>query len=247
MVVDSDTAAMVGDEPLLMHRRLGVPVCIDPQRGRSARYLVAHRLCNVIICDDGLQHRKLARDIELAVVDGTRLLGNGLCLPAGPLREPASRLNEVDYVVMNGSPANSSIRYDVLMTMLANRFINLSSGERLTPKEFCERVEGHHIRAVAGIGNPRRFFESLSDLGLQFEQQSFPDHHSFSRSDLSAGADTIVLMTEKDAVKCEQFAGDNCWSMIASADLPAEFETKLLQQLSDLSSKKEQAAMMEQA
>ena len=231
MVADRDDAIKVGDEPKLLHSRLGLPVCIDPERSRAARYLFAHKLCDVIVLDDGLQHRKLARDIEIAVVDGQRLLGNGLCLPAGPLREPKSRLSEVDYVVMNGAPISEELEYDAVMTLVADEVENIGTGERLSVELFRQRLANRALLAVCGIGNPQRFFQTLLDNHLPHSRQPFADHHHYVGADLAVEPGQQLIMTEKDAVKCRSIADENHWLLRINAALPTDFLLGVTRQL----------------
>ncbi|MEM8499052.1 MAG: tetraacyldisaccharide 4'-kinase [Pseudomonadota bacterium] len=231
IVGNTDDAAVVGDEPLMLSRRLDIPVCIDPQRSRGARLLLARQLCNVIVCDDGLQHYKLARDIEVAVLDGQRMLGNGLCLPAGPLREPSTRLDGVDFIVCNGEPADSVIGIDAVMQIEVECFVNLKSDQRLSPIDFVEQNAGAPLHALAAIGNPERFFASLDHLGFVFDRHAFPDHHAFEPGDLAFGDNKTLLMTEKDAVKCKAIAGENCWFMQVSARVTEKFDQEIIELL----------------
>lgn len=188
--------ALCGDEPLLL-ARAGVPVFVCPDRAAAARALLAaHPEVDVLLCDDGLQHYRLARDIELCVVDGARGFGNGLPIPAGPLREPVARLRGVDAVVLNGTGAQVAHDQVFGMTLQPDLFYLLTDRNQTSAaSEFA----GKRIAAVCGIGNPARFFATLRSLGLSFSEHPFPDHHAFGVGDLPA-ADWIVV-TEKDAVK----------------------------------------------
>lgn len=194
---DSDTA-LVGDEPLLLRRRAGCPVFVGRRRAEAARALLtAHPECDLILCDDGLQHYALGRDLEIAVMDRRGLM-NGWPLPAGPLREPASRLRSVNAVVLNGldavpAPAAAAFR----MTLLGDRFVRLDDPQATAT---AADLAGLRLHAVAGIGEPRRFFDYLRNLGLDFEVHPFPDHHAYAAADLAFNGDAI-LTTEKDAVK----------------------------------------------
>lgn len=237
VIGNTDDAADVGDEPLMLSRRLDMPVCIDAQRSRGARLLLARQLCDVIVCDDGLQHYKLARDIEIAVLDGQRMLGNGMCLPAGPLREPATRLDAVDFVVCNGEPAHYDIGIDAVMQIEVECFVNLKTGQRMSLIDFVEKNAGAPLHALAAIGNPRRFFALLDRLGFVFDRRVFPDHHSFEPTDLAFGDNKALLMTEKDAVKCSSIADENCWFMQVSARLPEKFDQEVVELLKAASAK----------
>jgi len=196
-VKPGDEAKLVGDEPLLLAERSNCPVWIGADRALAARALLAASpQCDVILCDDGLQHYRLARDFEIAVEDG-RGLGNGLLLPAGPLREPAGR--PVDATVVNDDrPKPGTFR----MRLRPMGFFRVGSNGDAVPQAD---LAGKKLHAVAGIGNPGRFFAELSRMGLQFAAHPFPDHHPFRSSDLEFADCDLVLMTEKDAVKCRRF------------------------------------------
>jgi tetraacyldisaccharide 4'-kinase len=189
--------ASVGDEPVVLARRAGCPVVADPDRVRAARSVLA-RGCDVVISDDGLQHYRLARDVEIAVLDGDRRLGNRRCLPAGPLREPAGRLATVDACVTNGAAQPG----ELAMQLVETRFRALDSDREWPVTAFG----GRRAHAVAGIGNPQRFFHHLRRLGVDVIEHAFPDHHDFTGSDVAFSDDLPILMTEKDAVKCSSFA-----------------------------------------
>lgn len=201
--------AVVGDEPVLLARRSGVPVVADPDRPRGARWLLAHA-CNLIVSDDGLQHYRLARDLEIAVLDGERRFGNGRCLPAGPLREPLERLGQVDAVVVNGTA--DAGQWSMELAPLGWRRV-------ADPEESAglEAFRARRVHAVAGIGHPPRFFALLRGLGIEPIEHAFPDHYRFRREDLRFGDGREVLMTEKDAVKCRAFADERAWFLEVEA------------------------------
>jgi tetraacyldisaccharide 4'-kinase len=192
----------VGDEPLMIYKRTGVPVFVDPDRVRAVKELISQHECDVVVSDDGLQHYTLGRDIEIAVVDGARGLGNGFCLPAGPLREPASRLKEVDLVVINGedslSRMGSAANYTV-MQLKPLRLVSITSGRG----EPADSLAGKTVHAVVGISHPERFFDTLKSLGILIIPHEFPDHHALTRDDVNFDDNTPVIMTEKDAVKLD--------------------------------------------
>ncbi|MDD5580120.1 MAG: tetraacyldisaccharide 4'-kinase [Methylobacter sp.] len=194
----------VGDEALLIARQTGCPMVISPMRVEAARLMQQHTDCNVILSDDGLQHYALNRDIEIAVIDGERRFGNRLCLPAGPLREPINRLQSVDFIVVNGDKLENN---EFSMNITGDIAINLATGEQKSWQQFAD-MECH---ALAGIGNPDRFFKLLEIAGLICKTHSFPDHHEFQSHDIEFNDDKPVLMTEKDAVKCAAFAGNQHW------------------------------------
>ncbi len=202
--------AVVGDEAVMLARQTECPVAADPDRARAAQFLVRAHRCDVIVSDDGLQHLRLARDIEIAVIDGERRFGNGYCLPAGPLREPVNRLQDIPLCIVNGEPQAGEL------------------GMMLTETGFCrvnnpgtcaaaDAFRGETVHAVAGIGHPGRFFAHLGKLGLGVVAHPFPDHHRFRPEDIRFEDPLPVIMTQKDAVKCEPFAGDNVWYLSVEA------------------------------
>jgi len=198
-VDNNSNAEDAGDEAPMLAVRTRCPVVVDPDRVRGVKNLLSTNRVDVVISDDGLQHYALERDIEIAVVDGNRGLGNGRLLPAGPLREPASRLAEVDWVVANGM-ATGLVEGESVMKAVATAFVNLQSHERVLPEDFAARIHGPLV-AIAGVGNPARFAHSLIELGLNPIVRAFPDHHSFRLDDLAVPTDATVVITEKDAVK----------------------------------------------
>jgi tetraacyldisaccharide 4'-kinase len=224
-----------GDEPVLIARRSGVPVFISPNRPAAARALLeAHPEVNVLVSDDGLQHYALARDVEIAVVDGERRFGNGLMLPAGPLREPVSRLGSVDAVVVNGGWSDSVPGpRQFAMTLGGERFVSVAGNQQLTTQEFEIAARGRNVAAVAGIGYPDRFFEHLARLGVKAKAHPFPDHHAFQPKDLKIPGAEVIVMTEKDAVKCAAFADARMWYLRIEAILPPEFEDFLVSRIAD--------------
>ena len=216
---DSDPIA-VGDEAVLIARRAGVPVAVGPKRAADIAALLKHADVNIIVCDDGLQHYALARDIEIAVLDGVRRFGNGACLPAGPLREPSTRLQQVDLVVTNGLAA----RGEFPMRYLAERVHRVGQpGASVALNAFPEKT----VHAVAAVGNPSEFFAMLKRNGLRVTPHVFPDHHWFTRDDLAFADRQPVIMTEKDAVKCEHFDDPRLWYVPIEAELPDVFERRL--------------------
>jgi tetraacyldisaccharide 4'-kinase len=207
------TPQQVGDEPLLMARRNICPVWIGRDRAATAHAaLQANPQCNIILCDDGLQHYRLQRDAEVAVVDGTRGLGNGFLLPAGPLREPASRLKTVDAVVVNGGDAPLPGQY--AMHLSGDIFVNLLDPGKSASADHFKTTANH---AVAGIGNPQRFFQRLKKMEISFTEHAFPDHHPYTANDLAFENCEAILLTEKDAVKCAGFADARYWVLKVDA------------------------------
>jgi tetraacyldisaccharide 4'-kinase len=222
----------VGDEPLLLYRGTGCATVIGHDRVAAARRLVEQGV-DVIVADDGLQHLRLGRDCEIVVIDGARGFGNGRLLPAGPLREPASRVAGADVVVINGTAEHSSLRSvgvpiearALHMTLLPGEVVRLDGNE---PPRPLESFRGGPVHAVAGIGNPARFFRDLSSRGLEVIEHAFADHYPFAARDLSFGDGRPVLMTEKDAVKCISFAQRSWWSVPTAATFSETQEHDLL-------------------
>ncbi len=213
----SSEVARVGDEPMLIHAASGVPVAVGRDRVAAGRLLLARHDCDVIVADDGLQHPPLFRDVEICVIDGERRFGNGLLLPAGPLRDPLSRLDSVGFRVCNGGRAG---RGEVSMRLVGDTAVSLSDPARRKPlRDFV----GQRVHAVAGIGNPARFFATLRDAGIDVVEHRFADHHAYSAGDLDFGDAAAVLMTAKDAIKCRAFARPADWQVPVRAELPDSF------------------------
>ena len=236
LVNAKSTALEAGDEPVLIQQRCQVPVAVGSDRIASAELLISQG-CDIIISDDGLQHYRLARDIELIIVDGKRLFGNGLLLPAGPLREGLWRLASSDLVIYNGKTASKKVNANSVpnssfstshkpssnldkplqMALTAKELCNLYSGERIELTDFVKLNSS--VNAIAGIGAPQRFFDTLKTHNfVMVNQQSFVDHHSFTLADFDRFDDNIpLLMTEKDAVKCRGFCKKNWWFLPVDA------------------------------
>ncbi|WP_437881161.1 tetraacyldisaccharide 4'-kinase [Pseudomonas sp. LRF_L74] len=207
-----DSASVAGDEPLLIVRRSAVPLVIDPRRSQAVQALLEQEPLDLILCDDGLQHYRLARDLELVLIDAARGLGNGHCLPAGPLREPAERLAEVDALLYNGAQADTPDGYAFRLEPTA--LVHVASGRRAGLEHF---PAGQQMHAVAGIGNPQRFFATLQGLNWRPIVHAFADHAVYSPQALHFSPALPLLMTEKDAVKCRGFAGDDWWYLAVDA------------------------------
>jgi tetraacyldisaccharide 4'-kinase len=221
--------AEVGDEPMLLARRSGCPVWVAPDRVQACATLrEKHPECDVIVTDDGLQHYALRRDLEICVLD-ERSMGNGFLQPAGPLREPRSRLASVDAVVIHGeSNARGDGGSSYRMTLEGDKLVRFTDARDVrAAKSFA----GQRVHAVAGIGDPRRFFLQLARFGLKIVPHPFPDHHAFSAADLDFGDADPVVMTEKDAVKCKRIAQAHFWVFPVSASLDPAFERWLLERL----------------
>lgn len=226
VTMDSDPT-QVGDEAVLLALRCGCPVYAAPKRARAAQRLLESNKVDVLICDDGLQHYALERDIELAVMDTSRLYGNGLCLPAGPLRERRSRLHSVDRVVCHGDRAGEGDR----MRLRPNQVMELATPDSTHP---ISHFVGQRVHAVAGIGNPARFFRQLRGAGLDVIEHPFPDHHPFVASDLEFDDNLPILLTEKDAVKLGGIIRPGIWVVTARIEVNKEITDFLVQRLNEL-------------
>ncbi|MBT2144937.1 MULTISPECIES: tetraacyldisaccharide 4'-kinase [unclassified Rhodanobacter] len=217
--------AQVGDEPCLI-RASGVPVAVGRDRPAAAQLLLDAG-CDVLIADDGLQHYRLARDVEICVIDGVRRFGNRRLLPAGPLREPLGRLQRVDLRVCNGGVAEAG---EYPMQLRGGDAIALDDGRMQALASFG----GRRVHAVAAIGNPQRFFDSLRAAGVEVIEHAFADHHGFVPADLDFADGLPLLMTDKDAVKCRRFARPQWWRVPVQADLPQAFYGALVERLEGL-------------
>jgi len=222
-------ASLVGDEAVLMAQRTNVPVYAGANRLESVEKLLKVHDCDVIVSDDGMQHYKLPRDIQIVVIDGKRQLGNGHCLPAGPLREKKERLDSCDLIVVNGEKnavENPHNKKHFEMVLSGKTLINLLTSEEKQLSDFS----GQEVQALTGIGNPQRFYSTLKAGGLNITENSFPDHYAFQESDLSFIDDSTVIMTEKDAVKCKSLIGrsENYWYLPVTANLSNYFDETLL-------------------
>ncbi|MBT8072929.1 MAG: tetraacyldisaccharide 4'-kinase [Xanthomonadales bacterium] len=224
-----------GDEPVMLAARTGVPVVVAADRAEAVKRLQAMDL-DLIISDDGLQRAALPRDMEFCVIDGERGLGNGHLLPAGPLREPAERLETVDHVVSNGTWRDKPPTIQVIeMALLASVVKSLDDNTEYPVGQFQRKYAGNIVHAVAGIGNPERFFRMLEGLGFKVRRHRFADHHAFRSRDFdSIRGEPAIIMTEKDAVKCRALGLKNAWYMPVEARLPAEFESVINDRFSKL-------------
>jgi len=231
---DSDTR-LCGDEPVLLAQRTGVPVVVAASRSDAVKRLNEMSL-DLVFSDDGLQQADLERDIEFCVVDGERGMGNGHLIPAGPLRESAERLRKVDFVVSNGEWSGKPDSLEVgVMQLHAGVVRLLNDGTECSVEEFRHNNAGIEIHAVAGIGNPGRFFRMLEKLGIKANPHGFPDHYSFTCNDFdSIGVDSVIIMTEKDAVKCRSLGLVNAWYMPVETRLSIELEHLFQERLASL-------------
>ncbi|MFW0096983.1 MAG: tetraacyldisaccharide 4'-kinase [Coxiella endosymbiont of Haemaphysalis qinghaiensis] len=213
VVTPNSDPRLVGDEAILL-ARTDCPMVVGVDRLAAIEHLLKNFSCDIVISDDGLQHYSLSRDIEIAVIDSDRQFGNGLCLPAGPLREPKSRLNTVDFLIVK--------------QLCPVEIYQLKNPEK---KINFEELQGKTIHAVAGLGNPESFFHQLKLLGAKVIKHSFPDHYFYQKKDFQFGDDKIILMTEKDAVKCSQFNDERFFCLSVSLKVPEKFPRAFFQQL----------------
>ena len=241
VVPESTESGVTSDEALLLATRSGVPVYTSADRAAAARSLLRdHPEVDVLVSDDGLQHYGLSRDLEICVIDGARGFGNGALLPAGPLRESLTRLDNVDAIVVNGQAApgllNAGYAAPVFPMDLGNEsLVRVRDGKMMAIEQGLAEFSEKKIHAVAGTGSPARFFTHLERLGFKMEKtRAFPDHHPYKAADFTGSEAGIVLMTEKDAVKCKAFADDHMWFMRVDAILPDTFGEFLVKRLSEL-------------
>jgi tetraacyldisaccharide 4'-kinase len=237
-VYEHSLPAEVGDEPLMLKRRLGCPVFVSPSR-RAAAQALEKTACDIIISDDGLQHYALARDIEICVFDGKRKWGNGQLLPMGPLREPITRIHRIPFLVINGAENARSYGQAALaqksfsMRLQADKLIRLHDGS----EKVLTDLKGETLHAVAAIGNPERFFNTLEQAGITPLKHAFPDHHAYQPADLQFAGDAqatgepLIIMTEKDAVKCRAFNLENLWYLPVSACLNGDLAGQIINTL----------------
>lgn len=217
--IDADPA-VVGDEAVLLARRSHCPMVVGPDRVAAVQQLLADHDVDIVIADDGMQHYRLGRTLEIAVLDGQRRLGNGWCLPAGPLREPGKRLRSVDLVVVNGEGRDGEWSMQLVPAALQS----LHGGEAKPLSDWA----GRQVHAVAGIGHPQRFFAGLREAGLILHEHVFPDHYPYRDGELDFSDGLPVLMTEKDAVKYRPYARENHWYLPVDAHLSEEFARQLM-------------------
>jgi len=225
--------AMVGDESVLLARRSACPVWIGQDRVAVAQALLeAHPECDVLVSDDGLQHYRLKRDVEIALVDGSRQFGNAMLLPAGPLREGVGRLYTLDAVVVNRNGSETGTITDTgheyRMQLLGRVFYSLQHPEQ---RIEVQALQGKRLHAIAGIGNPSRFFEHLRNMGLEIVAHAFPDHHAYTADELNFADADATLMTEKDAVKCTRLDVKNAWVLAVDAKVDAQLGEIILNKL----------------
>ena len=228
-VTDEASVGQTGDEAQILSK-LELPFYIDKKRVRAVKTLIKNHDCDVILSDDGLQHYKMDRDIEIAVIDGKRRFGNNLTLPAGPLRESIHRLKTVDFIINNGGPTQEN---EYLMNISPTKFVHLKSGKSYTINNWPMHKQVH---AIAGLGNPGRFFDLLDKLGFDIVRHPFPDHHNFVSSDIFYLDHLPIIMTEKDASKCKDFDNNKIWYLTIDADVNEKFINRLEKKLKYITS-----------
>ena len=230
LVLDESTKVkMSGDEPRLIFHNAKVPVYVSPNRVQAAKRMVEDTECDVIISDDGLQHYALGRDVEIVIFDGSRGVGNKLCLPAGPLREPIERIDSVDFIVSSHTTLlEQGIKENVIMKFKATEWERLSDKKRVSLDSW---PLGRIVHGVAGIGNPSKFFITLKELGFEVIEHSFPDHYQFMEEDLTFSYQLPIVMTEKDAARCRKIINKNIWVLKIEANLPEKFALQIANEM----------------
>lgn len=237
MVDASENPMLAGDEAVLIARRTNCPVVVDPNRSAAVDYLISHCDIDIVLSDDGLQHYKMYRDIEICVVDGKYMFGNYLCFPAGPLREPVDRLKNIDFIVINGesSKTRNFSAPTFNMSMTPKNLVNLTNGEIKSFTGAPFNI-GHTVQAVCAIGNPDSFYSMLEQLPYPVSRFAFPDHYPFSPLDFDSeqiSDHQPIVMTEKDAVKCTQFANKNFWFLELKVEMPELFFSELVERINE--------------
>jgi len=220
-VTNTDDAILVGDEPLMIHQKIDVPVVVGSDRVAAINLLLKENSCDVVFSDDGLQHYRMSRDFEIAVVDASRQFGNGFCLPAGPLREPISRLSEVDLIIYNATGVSSTEPY--FYSLQFSNAEPLNGGESKLLSSFEQKT----VHAMAGIGNPTRFFNQLREKGIAVIEHAFSDHHQYILDDFVGWQKDCIIMTEKDAIKCSGLPLPDAWVVNANAHMSPALEVQL--------------------
>ena len=239
-VTVESNSSIVGDEALLIAKRTGQPVVVCGNRVAAVQHLIAQHNIDCVLCDDGLQHYALERDVEIVVVDAAYGFGNGFCLPAGPLREPVSRLAKADFVVCSGSAEADVEQSGVCQAaagyqLVGSELVDIADE---TNRQPLEDLAGTTVHAVAGIASPDNFFELLHGSGIKTIKHAFGDHAVFSKSDLEFTDDLPVLMTEKDMVKCKKLGLQNAWYVPVFACLDDEFESRIRSHIEQVISEK---------
>lgn len=222
----TDAADDVGDEALLLTQKTQCPMVVCKDRVAAVRTLLNKTHCNIVISDDGLQHYRLQRSLEIVMVDHERQFGNQYLLPAGPLREPISRIKQADFVVVNGG----SLQDPYTLTLQPDEFVSIVTQAKIPLHGFANKK----IHAVSGIGHPQRFFKTLQQLGMDLITHIFPDHHLYQKHELHFSEKLPIVMTEKDAVKCAAFANDDYWYLNIIPKMNEKLEQSILSKLKSL-------------
>ena len=222
-ISDSDPA-VVGDESVLIASRTGLPVVVSSSRVAAVKHLIANFDIDCVLCDDGLQHYALQRDLEIVVIDSEYLFGNGFCMPAGPLREPVKRLDTVDFKIYSGNNRNMSGDLPGY-SLVGSNLVNVNDESDIAP---IASFSGKRVHAVAGIASPAKFYDFLRAGSIDIVQHEFSDHATYQRSDLLFNDDLPIVMTEKDKVKCSGFGLQNCWYLPVTALLDDSVAAELL-------------------
>ena len=219
--VQADSSPLdAGDEAILLAQNTACPVIVSANRKNAVEFLLNKYKVDVVLSDDGLQHYNLPRNYEIVIVDGDRGFGNSRCLPAGPLREPIARLKSCDLVVNNGKNDTKHCYFEIKY----NDVVSLCSD---TIRKPLKDLKDFTVHAVAGIGNPNRFFNMLKGVGLNIIEHRFPDHYIYKASDLEFNDDYPVIMTEKDAVKCRKYVANDIWYLPISISANTELEKQI--------------------
>ena len=215
--------AVVGEEAILIQKNTNCPMVVGVNRSKAVKELLQSYYCDIVISDDGLQHYALSRDCEIVVVDAKRGFGNHFCLPAGPLREPVSRLKSYDFVIENGDTIAEN-----KICMIPRRLINITNSDDILE---LKEITGKTVHAVAGIGNPERFFSALKKYDPKLIKHIFPDHYHYSSSDFKFANEGIIVMTEKDMIKCTDFATENMYYLDSQLKVSEDFFNKIVDHL----------------
>ena len=227
-VQSGDLAEEVGDEPLMIFQQTKLPVVVAVDRVAAIHYLIKNNDCDIVFSDDGMQHYRMQRDLEIAVVDSERGFGNGFCLPAGPLRERVSRLHDVDIIVYNG--LSTDVNDESCYSLQIVKVTKLNGDESRPLTDFLQKP----VHAVAGIGNPDRFFKQLRQNDVELIEHAFNDHHDYQQNDFSGWNESCILMTEKDAVKCTNLRLSDAWVVKVEAEISDKLESQLASYLQPL-------------
>ncbi len=231
VIVNGNTdPALAGDEPVLIAKRTGSPIVVSRNRVAAVQHLIANHSVDCVLCDDGLQHYALKRDLEIAVVDAAYRFGNRFCLPAGPLRESVSRLATVDFSVFSGSD-----RTEAGYSLVGSQLVNIAD-ESVT--RTLESFAGKSVHAVAGIASPANFYNYLRSFGIDTKEHTFGDHAEFSQAEIDFGDDLPVVMTEKDMVRCRGFDLENIWYLPVSACLDKALADEIISAIEELIAKR---------